>query len=390
MVFRFCGAALAVAILAAPAAEAGEVIVGAIHPITGPAAFYGAAMDKGAVLGAETVNAGGGFEVAGEKTTFRLLSEDTQASPVVGVAALRKVMAEGARYVIGPLASGLAPALTPIIENDPGLTQIIDGATAEGIVNGRNIFRPQAVISGFNAPTVALIRDKGWKRVALITDRFMTAFMTSQEGVVAEIRGNGAEVVREEHFQLKDTDFSAQVANIVAADPDAALVRGYTNESALITRTLKDFGYQGAIIWQAISPPAVVTKNISDAEMAGVFNAYPPTAEDYVALGAPAAVAMDKAYRARFGEAPGELAALSYDSVMILRAAMRKAGATDNAAVNAALAALRVDEVEGLVNDFTPWPDGRLFDDGGQANFLGYVHVWEGGRWSPLAAAKAN
>ncbi|WP_245272402.1 AMP-binding protein [Xanthobacter sp. 126] len=129
------------------------------------------------------------------------------------------------------------------------------------------------------------------------------------------------------------------------------------------------------------------------AENIGIANAYAglrhvrPTTEDYIKLEDPKAIALAAAYKAKFGDAPGELTILSYDAVHILKAAFEKAGSIDNAAVNAALRKLKVADIPALVTRYTPQPDGRLFDDKGQVDLRGVVSVWKGNGWQPLLKA---
>ena len=127
--------------MAVPAWAADEIVVGEIHPITGPAAYYGLPESRAIILAAEIINKAGGVKIGGASQPIRIATEDDQASPTTGVAALRKLVSANVRFLIGPLPSGVAPALKPIVERNDKLTQIIDGTIADDMTNGRNIFR---------------------------------------------------------------------------------------------------------------------------------------------------------------------------------------------------------------------------------------------------------
>ncbi len=369
---------------AAMAAE--DITIGDLHPITGPATFYGLPESRGIQLAAEEINKAGGVTVGGKAYQLRILTEDDQASPTVGVAALRKLLAADVRFIIGPLASGVAPALKPIIERNDKVTQLIDGTIAEDMTNGRNIFRNQATVSGYNVAVIDLFRAKKFASVAMITDRFHAGFMGSQPKLAADLKGLGATVSAEEFYKLGDTDFSAALTNLKGKNPAVILIRGYPAEGALITKQARQLGYTGQIVWEMVSPPSTVLKNITAAEMEGVYNCIPPTTEDYVKLNDAKAKRLEAAYRAKFGDAPGELTALSFDAVYILKAAFERAGALDNAAVNTALSQLKVADIPALVTRYTPQPDGRLFDDKGQVDLRGVVSIWKGNGWEPVAS----
>lgn len=377
-------ATLSLCAFAAVPAAAQEIAIGDLHPITGPATFYGLPESRAIQLAAEQINAAGGVKVGDKTYRLKIVTEDDQASPTVGVAALRKLISADVRYIIGPLASGVAPALKPIIERNDKVTQLIDGSIADDLTNGKNIFRNQATVSGYNFAVTELFRERKFPSLAVMTDRFHAGFMGSQPKLAADLKALGANILGEEFYKLGDTDFSAALTNLKGKNPAVLLIRGYPAEGALITKQARQLGFNGQIIWEMVSPPSTVLKNITAAEMEGVFNAIPPTTEDYVKLGDPKAIALEAAYKAKFGEAPGELTILSYDAVHILKVAFEKARSLDNAAVNAALRELKVADIPALVTRYTPQPDGRLFDDKGQVDLRGVVSVWKGNGWQPL------
>lgn len=368
----------------AGSAQAEDILIGELHPLTGPASFYGIPESRGIQLAVEEINASGGVKIGDQTQKLRLMTEDDHSNPTSAVAALKKLMSSDVRYIIGPLGSGVAPALFPIIDRDDGVTQIIDGSIAEGITNGRNIFRNQANVSQYDLAVTDLFLARGFGSVAMMTDRFHAGFMGTQPALSEALTALNAEVVTEEYYKLGDTDFSAAMTKLISLSPEVLLIRGYPAEGALITKQARQLGFDGQVVWEMVSPPSTVLKNISAAEMEGVFNCIPPTTEDYIALGEEKALAFQKAYEAKFGAIPGELSTLSYDAVYLLKSAFEKAATTENEAVNAALAQLRPEDVPELISGYVAQEDGRLFDDKGQVNLRGAVSVWRGDGWEPV------
>ncbi|SMO93635.1 ABC transporter substrate-binding protein [Paracoccus laeviglucosivorans] len=379
-----CLTALGLTMAHAAPALTDEILIGELHPLTGPASFYGIPESRGIQLAVEEINAAGGVRVGDQSQMLRLMTEDDHSTPTAGVAALKKLRAADVRFIIGPLGSGVAPALFPIIDRDSGVTQIVDGTIAEGVTNGRNIFRNQAAVSQYDLAVADLFRSKKYASVAMMTDRFHAGFMGTQPALSETLKSLNATVAAEEYYKLGDTDFSAAMTKLVSLQPEVLLIRGYPAEGALITRQARQLGYEGQVVWEMVSPPSTVLKNISATEMEGVYNCIPPTTEDYIALGQDKALAFDKAYQAKFGTTPGELSTLSYDAVYILKAAFEKAGSTENEAVNAALAAMRPEDVPQLISGYVAHQDGRLFDDVGQVNLRGAVSIWQGEGWVPV------
>lgn len=383
--FWLSAALSASALMAAmPAVAADEIVIGEIHPITGPAAYYGAPESKAIILAAEQINQAGGVKIAGKPYQLRISTEDDQASPTTGVAALRKLVSADVRFLIGPLPSGVAPALKPLIERNDKMTQIIDGTIADGMTNGQNIFRDQATVAGYNIAVVQLFKAKNFKNVAMLTDQFHAGFVGSQAKLVSDLKADGVAIKSEESYKLNDTDFSAQLTKLRGLDPEVILIRGYPAEGALVTKQARQLGLKGQVVWEMVAPPSTVVQNIPAADMEGVFNCIPPTTEDYVKLGDDKAKRFDAAYRAKYGAAPGELSALSSDAVYIFKAAFEKAGSTDNAAVNKALKGLKIADVPELITRYTPvGADRLLFDDKGQTDLPGVINVWRGNGWEP-------
>ncbi|MFC5584390.1 ABC transporter substrate-binding protein [Nitratireductor kimnyeongensis] len=364
------------------AAHSAELIIGELHPITGPASFYGLPESRGVQLAVGEINDAGGIKIGDETYTIKLVTEDTQAKATIAVAGLKKLQAENVKYLIGPLSSGVAPGLMPIIAKSD-MTQIIDGSIADGITNGKNIFRNQATVSGYDKAVVELFKAKKYKSVAFMTDRFHAGFMGTQEALSNSLGEMGTTIAQQEYYKLGDTDFSAAMTNVAGKNPEALVIRGYPAEGALITKQARQLGFQGQIVWEMVAPPSTVLKNIPKEQMDGVFNCIPPTVEDYVKLDDEKAKILAEAYKAKFGEQVGELTGLSYDAVYIYKAAFEKAGSIDNAKVNEALAGLMVADVPELVTRYTPQDDGRLFDDVGQVDLQGIVSVWKGEAWEP-------
>jgi branched-chain amino acid transport system substrate-binding protein len=370
-------------------ARAADLVIGEIHPITGPAAFYGLPESQAIKAAADEINTSGGVKVGGTSYQIVIKTADDQASPTVGVAALRKLLGEGAKFIIGPIASGVAPALKPIIESRPDVVQLIDGSIADGLTNGKTIFRNQASVQAYNDALTRLTKARAYPTVAIMTDRFHAGFMGSQKPLVDALDAQGNKVVAQEYHKLNDTDFSAQLTKIASMKPSALVLRGYPAEGALITKTARQLGYQGQVIWEFVSPPSTVLKNISPSEMDGVLNAIPPTSQDYVALGKEKALKLEARLKKMFNAEIGELSTLSYDAVYIFKAAIEKAGTLESAAVAKAFTQLKTTDVPMAINPYVPGADGLLFTDG-QVGLPGGVQIWKGNGWQPLANLKPN
>jgi len=375
------GLALCATTLGAPqVARAADLVIGELHPITGQASFYGVPMSHGIQLAIDAVNAHVGLRVGSETYQLRLETGDDQASGVAGVAALRKLIANGVKFVIGPQSSPVASAVKPIIDSNRGVIQIVDGSTANGIANGRNSFRTTVTAATYDSAVLKIADMQKYASVVVLTNRLAAGFMETENALESDLDARGHKVLARDYFKVGDTDFSAQVTRAVALAPAALVLRDAPAEDAQITKQARQLGYKGTILWEVNAPASTVVKNITDADMNGVMNGLPPHTDDYIRAGKPNALVLAKAYRERFGTEPGENTAISYDTANILFAAMRKAGSLETDAVAQALQALKPGDVPELVGGFEPQDGGKLFKDG-QARLPTLAQTWQDGGW---------
>lgn len=84
------GAALVLGIAQPAVAE--PILIGTVGPLTGPAAISGIAMKQGFQYAVKKANQDGGVQVGGEMRKIKLLFEDDQSQPALGVAAATKLL----------------------------------------------------------------------------------------------------------------------------------------------------------------------------------------------------------------------------------------------------------------------------------------------------------
>jgi branched-chain amino acid transport system substrate-binding protein len=138
----------------------------------------------------------------------------------------------------------------------------------------------------------------------------------------------------EQNYSGGDKDFNAQLTSIKASNPDGIFVPGYYTEVGLIALQAKQLGLTVPIFggdgWESSS-----LVPIGGAALEGDYFSTHFSPEDT----SPAVQNFVKQYKQKFNETPDAMAALGYDSVMILADAMKKTGSTDGAKVRDALAA---------------------------------------------------
>lgn len=365
--------------ISTPSANAAELVIGELHPITGQASYYGIPMSRGMQLAIKQINDQGGLKIGDETYQVRLETGDDQATGVAGVAATRKLIANSVKYIIGPQSSPVASAVAPIMKS-ADVVQIIDGSTAENIVNNVNTFRTTVTAGTYDDAVVKIADIRKSQTIALLTNRLAAGFMVTEKDLVAKLEKGSHKVVSQSYFKVGDTDFSAQITQIMQLKPDALFLRDAPVEDALITKQARQLGYKGDIVWEVNAPATTVVKNITDEDMNGVYNGIPPKTDYFVDRKTPAAMALREAYKAMFNADLGENSAISYDSANLLFVALQKAKSTDPKAVAEALKTVKVSEIPRLVTEFVPQKDGLLFEEG-QAKLPTLAQVWKDGAW---------
>jgi branched-chain amino acid transport system substrate-binding protein len=152
---------------------------------------------------------------------------------------------------------------------------------------------------------------------------------------------NGGKIVAFETYTTGDRDFSAQLTKIKAQNPEVIFLPAYYNDAAGITRQARQQGITAQFVGSdAWSSPEVITLGGQDIEGSYFCNHYSteiatPVAKKFVAD-----------YTAKYGKAPDDVAALTYDAMGLITEAIRTAGKADRQAVRDALA--KIPKYEGV------------------------------------------
>ena len=152
---------------------------------------------------------------------------------------------------------------------------------------------------------------------------------------------------RELDFNGGDKDFKGQLTAIKGATPDAVFVPGYYTDAALICIQAKQLGPQCAALRRRRLGKREADRDRQGCRGRQLF-LHALRARRWLAEKSKAFV---DAYKKRYnGKSPDAMAALGYDSAMILADAMKRAGRTEGNAVRDALAATKdFDAVTGKI-----------------------------------------
>jgi branched-chain amino acid transport system substrate-binding protein len=91
-----------------------KLVIGAVGPLSGPAANFGKSMTDVADFTAKTANDAGGLKVGDKKCQVSVEKVDTKYSSAGAAAAANQFAAKGVKFVIGPVASLELEGMKPI------------------------------------------------------------------------------------------------------------------------------------------------------------------------------------------------------------------------------------------------------------------------------------
>jgi branched-chain amino acid transport system substrate-binding protein len=357
------------------------VKIGHVGPTSGAIAHLGKDNENGARMAIDELNAKG-VTIGGQKVKFELLAEDDGADPKQGTAAAQKLVDSKVNGVIGHLNSGTSIPASKIY-SDAGIPQISPSATNPKYTRQgyKTTFRVVAddVQLGGTLGRYAVKELKG-KSIAVIDDR--TAY---GQGVADEfekaVKSSGGTTVGREFTNDKATDFTAILTTLKAKNPDIVFFGGMDAVAGPMLRQMKQLGISSKFMGgdgicsgklPELSANTMADGQVICAEAGGID---PKDAK--------ATAAMEdfrKKFEAKFKTKVEIYSPYVYDSVMVMVAAMEKAGSADPAKYLPVLA--KTEGYKGITGSIS-------FDDKGDVkNGALTLHTYKGGKQESLGVVR--
>jgi branched-chain amino acid transport system substrate-binding protein len=305
-----------------PAIAQDEIPVGEFASLTGGSASFGQSSHKGTELAIEELNAAGG--VLGKK--IKLITEDDQSLAGQPATIVRKLISQDKVVaVLGEVASSKSLEAAPICQQNK-IPMISPASTNPKVTEvGDYVFRV-CFIDPFQGTVMSKFAlSKGWKKVAVLTDVKQDYSVGLGEFFVKHFTANGGTIVKDQKYSTGDKDFKPQLTSIKAAKPDAIFVPGYYGEVSLIGKQARLLGIKAPLLggdgWVGDSLLKVAGNALDGSFFSCHFSADDKTekVQGFV-----------KKYQAKYGAVPDDMAALGYDSAVILAEAIKRAGSTDS------------------------------------------------------------
>jgi branched-chain amino acid transport system substrate-binding protein len=345
------------------------VKLGVIGPLTGDFAFGGQYQLAGAQLRAEELNAqGGGIRI-------EIVSEDDASKCDQSVAAARKLLSRDQIHaLLGAWQSTCTLAIVPLTaqaEVPQYTTSVAGPITQQG---SRWIFRVGIPTSGLNRATLEhAVKRQGFKKIAIFTSNEEVGKSVAATSV-AVLQSLGLTPVAREEWNRGDKDFTGQLGRIRASGAEAMIFSTGFAEQSIIARQVRQLGMKLQLLGGD-----TIGGNPKFLELAGpdieglVFSVGFIAVEDDPRVGA-----FVKRYRERHRQVPDSWAALFYDTVGLVHAAVKATGSVDRKAIAEYTRGLRKGAAyPGVVADMH-------FDDKGDPQWDPLLVQIVGGKWKIL------
>jgi branched-chain amino acid transport system substrate-binding protein len=332
-------------VLAAGAASAGTVKIGAPLVMSGPAANVGQTALQGLQMAVDDINAKGGLL----GSTIALVSADDAGNPATANTVTRNlILNEGVKALFPGSNSAAAVAEETLAGQYRVPAMFYSAADVSVTTTNFNRYSFQLSSSTYMDPRAVAqyVAQHGYKRVFTIAPdynfghSFVTAFLAGLKESGAQ-----AELVGQQYPALGTTDFSSYIGAILTAKPDFVFTGLFAGDLITFIRQAKGYGlFDKAVVG---GPNATdILEALKGETPAGLLLwARAP----FFSMGVPAVTEFAGRYKAKFGAWPPEWPILSYAAVQVWAEGVRKAKSFDGAAVAAALSGATVATLHGDV-----------------------------------------
>jgi branched-chain amino acid transport system substrate-binding protein len=355
--------------LTACAANAQNIPIAVVGPITGSNAALGEQMKRGAEMAVADINAKGG--VLGKK--LDLIEQDDACDPKQAVAAANDVVGKKVVFVAGHYCSSSSIPASAVY-NEAGVLQMTPASTNPALTDDaakkgwNNVFRScgRDDVQGGIAGKYLADRFKG-KKVAIVHDKTAYGKGIADETMKAMNKAGLKETMYEAITQ-GDKDFTALISKMKQANIDVIYFGGYQTEGGLIVRQARDQGFKA----QFIGADALVTEEfwkITGAAGDGTLMTFPPDPRNV-----PAAKAVVDKFKAA-GYDPEGYTLYTYAAIQAFAAAADKAKSLKVDDLSKALKSITVDTVIGPLS----------WDKKGDVTNPKYVfYIWKNGTYAEM------
>ncbi|AEA33790.1 ABC transporter substrate-binding protein [Hippea maritima] len=245
-------------------ATADNLKVGVYLSTTGPVAAWGR-LEWDGIKVAHSLKG----KVRGK--SVKLILEDVGSRPEGAALAAEKLVNEGIRFVVGPVASFAAFAAIPIFEKY-GVVDVIPTANAKGLSENRTFISRVCFNNAQQARVMAnYIASAKLKKGVIVEDISQDYSVDLTNNFIKEFKKCGGTVIKIFRISSSDSDFLALATQIKRLNPDFVYLTTYYNSIALTLKDLRAMGYKNKVFAGSAASSQALIDIAKDAAEGLVF-----------------------------------------------------------------------------------------------------------------------
>jgi branched-chain amino acid transport system substrate-binding protein len=308
-----------------------------VVPLSGDVKTFGESTRDGAMMAIEAHRAAG--------WQIEVVMADSKCDAQEAANAANKVISQDkVKYIIGEVCSSASIPISQIAGANKVL-QISPTSTNPAVtVNEDGSVKPYTFRACFLDPfqgevVASLAKELGASKAAVLYDVGNDYVKGLAEYFKKAFEAKGGTVPVYEAYTKDDTDFSAILGKVAAANVDVVFLPDYYNKVNVIAAQVKERGIKATLLggdgWDS---PELEFGLLEGGYHSNHYSpADPrPVVQDFV-----------KAYEAKYGMVPDALATLAYDAAMVLLQSISEAGVDDASVVKDKMSAIQFEGVSG-------------------------------------------
>ncbi|MEC5290203.1 ABC transporter substrate-binding protein [Aurantimonas sp. C2-6-R+9] len=322
----------------AQTADDGKLKIGLMFTLSGPAAVLGEQGRDGFLLAVEKM----GGRLGGLET--EITTVDDELKPDIAANKARELVErDDVDFVVGPIFSNILMAINKPV-TDGGAFLISPNAGTSNFAGAecnKNFFVTSYQNDQVHEVLGKYAQDKGYKRLFLLAPNYQ-AGKDSLAGFKHSYKG---EVVNEIYTPLGQLDFSAELAQIAAEQPDAVFTFMPGGMGVNLVKQYRQAGLDNIPFLSAFTVDETTLPAQQDAAVGfyGGANWAPDMDNEQ-------SKAFVAAYEEKYGSVPGTYAMQAYDAAQLIDSAVKAAGKLDDK--DALRSALEAADFQSLRGDF--------------------------------------
>lgn len=316
--------ALALIVGSLPATAQGPIKIGASLSLTGTYAKLGKNQHEGYQLCQKELNARGGL--LGRKIEFVVY--DDQSMPATAVRLYEKLITEDkVDGVMGPYSSPVTEAVANVTEKYKKVMVSPLAATTsifKKTPRRQYIFMVISPAEVYLEGLVDMAAKRGLKTVAVVNEDTLFS-KAAAAGAVELAKKKGLQVVYQEAYPKGNTDFSALLTKVKAANPDVIAAATYFDDAVALTRQMRELGVNPKMYGVTVGGdlPEFYDTLKQNAEYIYGATQWEPT------LPYPGNPEFFDTYKKEFGHEPSYHSAAGYAGCLIYAEGVKRAGSLD-------------------------------------------------------------